>query len=368
MDLYEIDRKLSEFIKDIDFYSFLTPLNQKEERGKFFSALKKDEIYNPVFSYKGRELSDKKKELARLRSALDKEDELHKLFIKKMDFIDVQLELLEADDEHLADVAANLHGMPSAECLELTKKILSESKEEEYVFPEEVVTPDEMASILRAEMESKGIDWKCLISSKIVPKITVSGENKIIYVNSNLNYTAEEVERLKIHEIEVHIYRGANGGRQPFGIFAEGLAGYDETEEGLAIAAEEITGVLKVDTRQLKLYAGRALCVDLCMKGTFYETFRALCEFFPDYIAYRITERGKRGLKDTSRKGGLTKGFHYISGLIKMRKYIRREGDLSILYVGKIGVEDTDIVRRLLDEGILSSPKYLPEFIERKKA
>ncbi len=363
MDLNEVDRKLSEISKEINFYSFLTPLNGEEEKDKFFSSLRKEEAYNPVFSYKERGLGDKKSELNSMRSLLDEKKELHRLFIRKIDFVIRSLELLEADDTGFGDIARNLHGVPNAECLKFAKNILVETKKEAYAFPEEEVTPDEMASILRKVLEDKGIDWKCVISGKIVPKITVSGENKTVYVNSRINYTREEVERLKVHEVEVHIYRGANGARQPYRVFAEGLADYDETEEGLAIVAEEITGSLKLDRRQMKLYAGRAFCVDLCMGGTFYETFMALREFFPDYLAYRLTERGKRGLKDTSNKGGLTKGFHYISGFLKMREYIREGGDLKVLYVGKIGIEDVGSVRHLLSEGILSPPEYLPDFI-----
>ena len=148
-----------------------------------------------------------------------------------------------------------------------------------------------------------------------------------------------------------------------FGRRCQGLAGYDETEEGLAIIAEERTGVLEKDTRQMKLYAGRALCTDLCLKGTFFETFKGLCEFFPEYLAYRLTERGKRGLEDTSTEGALTKGFHYISGWLKVRRYIDEGKDLGVLYTGKIGVEDADVVSSLVREGVLKAPKHLPHFL-----
>ena len=204
-------------------------------------------------------------------------------------------------------------------------------------------------------------------SRKIVPKLTVSAKDKTIYINSRINYTAEEVERLKVHEIEVHVYRGVNGNEQPFRIFRDGLAGYDETEEGLAIMAEEKMGCLRTDTRQMKLYAGRALCVAHCMKGSFHDAFKKLREFFPEYLAYRLTERCKRGLEDTSKKGGFTRGFHYLSGWGKVREYVEGGGDLGILYVGKIGLEDTGTVRLLLEKGKLKPPRYLPGFISREE-
>jgi hypothetical protein len=221
-----------------------------------------------------------------------------------------------------------------------------------------------MASILKERLKEKGVKWKVVLSRKIVPKITVSAKDRTIYINAGIKYTREEVERLKIHEVEVHVYRGLNGDRQPFKIFRDGLAGYDETEEGLAILAEERAGCLEADTRQIKLYAGRALAADLCLKLSFYETFLKLREFFPDYLAYRLTERGKRGLERTEGRGGFPRDFHYISGWPKIRRYVENNGDLGILYVGKIGLGDVDAVKSMLEKGVLKPPKYLPDFIK----
>jgi len=365
INLQGIDSRISEITREVDFYSYLTPLNQKEEREKFFSDLGKGAVYNPVFRYKDVEYFYQEKWLRETREALDGNNDMHRLFIKKIDFVKEQLELIKSGDDRFTDIAVRLYGAPDGGCLDLAGKILAESKSRGYTFPEETVLPEEMASILREKLKDKGIDWKVVLSRKIVPKITVSGKDRTVYINTGIGYTAEEVERLKVHEIEVHIYRGANGGRQPYKLFAEGLAGYDETEEGLAILTEEVTGCLEKDTRQMKLYAGRATCTDYCMKGAFYEVFMRLREFFPDYIAYRLAERGKRGLRDTSKKGGFTKGFHYISGWRKVKKYVEDGGDLSILYIGKIGVEDIGIIRHLLDKGELKPPEYLPEFIGR---
>ncbi|NQT32242.1 MAG: DUF1704 domain-containing protein [Candidatus Omnitrophica bacterium] len=363
MNLQEIDKKIIEIARSINFYSYITPLNREEERDKFFKELKNNRLYNPVFKYKDRDFSGKMRALRSARSVLDESDSIQMIFAKKLDFIITQLELLGCGDPEFKSIAIKLHGSPDEECLRASKEILFDIKSEEYVFPEETVPSDEMVSILKKELNAEGIDWKCVLSSKIVPKITISGRDRTIYVNSHIDYTLAEVERLKVHEIRVHVYRGANGESQPYKIFAEGLAGYDETEEGLAIVAEDITGVLKADTRQMKLYAGRALCADYCLKGSFYETFSKLRELFPDYLAYRLTERGKRGMRDTSRPGGITKDFHYISGGLKVSKYSEAGGDLSVLYTGKIGLDDVDDVKRLIADGVLKTPKYLPEFV-----
>ena len=364
VNLQGIDSRISEITREVDFYSYLTPLNQKEEEEKFFSSLAKGEAYNPIFKYKGAKYFFQEKWLKEALGSLDENDKMHVLFASKIDFIIKQLELLESDDASFTDTAVKLYGRPDKECLARAKKILTESKSEGYVFPEENVTPEEMASVLRSTLEDKNIDWDVVLSRKIVPKITVSAKDRTVYINSGINYTASEIERLKIHEVKVHIYRGENGNIQPHKIFRDGLAGYDETEEGLALLAEERSGSLEVDTRQMKLYAGRALAADLCLEGSFYDTFMELRNFFPEYLAYRLTERGKRGLADTSNKGGFPRDFHYISGIQKIRKYVENSGDLSILYIGKIGLRDVDDAKALLDEGILRPPKHLPDFIK----
>jgi uncharacterized protein (TIGR02421 family) len=363
MDLHEVDRNLSEIARSVDFYPRLTPLNREEEKIKFFAALHEGRWYNPQFLYGENRFEDEKKVLLRIKDGLNKNDALQKIFSEKVEFMLTELELLETADRSFADVARRLHGEPSQKCTEDAIRILEQIKSRDYVFPEESVTPEEMASVLRAAIEEKGLDWSVKVTDKIIPKMTVSGKDKTLYVNSGIKYTEAEVQRLKVHEIEVHIFRGANGEAQPYRIFTEGLAGYNETEEGLAILLEEDSGCLDVDTRQMKLYAGRALSVDLCLKGSFHEAYMGLIEFFPDYMAYRLAERAKRGLKDTSRKGCLTKGYHYISGWRKLRKYVEEGGDLSIIYVGKVKIEDAGIVSGLVDEGVLKPAKYLPQLM-----
>ena len=365
MDLHEVDRNLSDIAISVDFYPRLTPLNREEEKVKFFAALDEGRPYNPQFLYGENRFEGEKKVLSRIKDGLDGNDTLQRIFAEKVEFMLAELELLEAGDDSFPDVASRLHGEPSRECTKDAVSILEQIKSRAYVFPEESVTPEEMASVLREAIEEKGLDWSVKVTDKIIPKMTVSGKDKTLYVNSGIKYTEAEVQRLKVHEIEAHIFRGANGGMQPYRIFTEGLAGYNETEEGLAILLEEESGCLEVDTRQMKLYAGRALSVDLCLKGSFHEAYMGLTEFFPDYMAYRLAERAKRGIKDTSRRGCLTKGSHYISGWRKLRKYVEEGGDLSIIYVGKVKLEDAGIVSGLLDKGVLKPAKYLPQLINK---
>ncbi|MFH1847173.1 MAG: tyrosine/phenylalanine carboxypeptidase domain-containing protein [Candidatus Omnitrophota bacterium] len=363
MNLHEIDKRLSGIIKDINFYSLLTPTNQYEEKQKFFKKHRNGQGYNPVFLYRKHDLTVYLKSLETLKAKLDTQDQLERLFKEKMDFAIGQIRLLQSEDHAFTEISAELYGIPDKVCLEEAGNILEKISTTGYVFPDETVTPCEMAVIFQKNLGIAGIDWEVILSDKIIPKITVSGKDKRVYINSRINYTREEVQRLKVHEIDVHVYRGANGDIQPFWIFREGLAGYDETEEGLAIILEEMSGCLRIDNRQEKIYAARALSVEYSIEGAFYDVFIRLKDFFPEEIAYRMAERTKRGLTDTSLSGGFTKDFHYMSGWRKLRKYAEEKKDIKILYTGKIGVEHVEIVEALISSKVLSPPCFVPEIL-----
>ncbi|MFH1878596.1 MAG: tyrosine/phenylalanine carboxypeptidase domain-containing protein [Candidatus Omnitrophota bacterium] len=363
MDIREIDEKLSAIVRGMDFYSLLTPVNREEEEKNFFENFKKSREYNPVFRYRQKDLSAEKEWLKNAEGLPDKKSPAHCLLKNKIGFVLEQIRFLECGDNLIKDASIKLYGIPEKAHFDEALNILADTACAGQFFPEEDVTPGQMADELRAGLISRGIDWEVVLTEKIVPKITVSGKDRTIYINSAINYTQAEILRLMTHELDVHVLRGVNGTAQPFRIFVEGLAGYTETEEGLAVFAEEVSGCLETDIRQKKIYAGRALAAYYCMDESFYGVFKALTVFFPDYLAYRITERTKRGLRDTSVKGGITKGFHYISGLEKVRAYVERGGDLSILYVGKIGLSHIEPVAELLADGILKPPRYLPGFL-----
>jgi len=366
MDLKSIDKGISELSAEIDLYSFLTPLNREEERARFFDAVSGGREYNPVFTYRQPSRSGPEPEIQGMLKVLKGARGAGSLLLGKAEHLLAEVSLLSADDKAYGEKAVKLHGMPDRETTDKSLEILENSREEKDVFPEETVSPEEMADTVRNVLAEKRVEWTVRISPKIVPKITVSGRDRTIYINAAVFYTPQEVERLKVHEVEVHIFRGANGSLQPYRILAEGTAGYDATEEGLAIIAEEITGCLEVDTRQMKLYAGRALAASLALERPFFGVFKALLRYFPEEIAYRITERVKRGMKDTSRKGGLTKDQNYIRGWLEMKKFTGSGGDIGKLYAGKIGTGDLDIVTGMMERGELVPPKYLPEFAENK--
>jgi len=88
-------------------------------------------------------------------------------------------------------------------------------------------------------------------------------------------FRAERVEPLLHHEVGTHVVTYLNGARQPLTLLRIGLPGYDETQEGLAVLAEYLTGGL--DPRRLRVLAARVVAIGKMLDGAgFLEIFEAL--------------------------------------------------------------------------------------------
>lgn len=363
-ECFEFSERLALLSQKLDLSSATTPLNQSQEREKFFAWLKQGKEYNPSFIY-----PPPKADIANLQREIDsifpkrglpgfKEIALLHSLEKTRAYLTKKIKLLEVIGRpEFSRRSISLYGKPGAHCLKIARRIL----ESNAVECNETVTAKTIEEALEEEIRKFNLDWKVKLVDTITTKVSISALNKEVLVNEKLKFTPFEVERLKVHEIDIHVLRAENGSRQPLRIFQTGLGGYQETEEGLSVYFEEKTNNL--DRLQEKLYAARALGVVLALKGDFFSVFSQLSQYLPRELAYRISERVKRGLSDTSGRGGFSKDYYYISGREKIREYIRQGGDVRILFVGKIGLGDIDFVQRLLNRTILSQPAILPEFI-----
>jgi uncharacterized protein (TIGR02421 family) len=78
-------------------------------------------------------------------------------------------------------------------------------------------------------------------------------------------FRADRVEPLLHHEIGTHVVTYQNGAKQQLALLTIGLPGYDETQEGLAVLAEYLTGGL--DPRRLRVLAARVVAVGKMLEG-----------------------------------------------------------------------------------------------------
>ena len=76
-----------------------------------------------------------------------------------------------------------------------------------------------------------------------------------------------------------------------------------------------------------------------------------------DRTAYNIAMRVYRG-------GGLTKDAVYLRGLVAILNYMKKDGDLRPLLVGKMAVEHIPIIKELQYRKVLRAAPITPRYLQ----
>jgi len=201
-------------------------------------------------------------------------------------------------------------------------------------------------------------DWQTTIRPRMVADVTVG--NGHIYIREDAKFAAMHIEALIAHEIETHILTAENGSHQPYAIFRSGCANYLDTQEGLAVYNQNR---IYSPFHEKRYNPPRGvLGVAFALEHSFADTREYLQETlgYDAEKALNITISMKRGLVDTSYPGAFTKSVVYYRGLRAIEQYVKDGGDLTRLYVGKIALEDLELIEKI--EG-LEAPLILPSFL-----
>ena len=169
---------------------------------------------------------------------------------------------------------------------------------------------------------------------------------------------ADRVEPLLHHEVGTHVVTYQNGARQPLTLLTIGLPGYDETQEGLAVLAEYLTGGL--DPRRLRVLAARVVAVGRMLAGAgFLEIFESLRDEYgmPARTAWSVAIRVVVG-------GGSVKDAIYLRGIIRILEALAEGISLDVLFVGKLALDHIPLIQDLLDRGVLQPPWVRPRWLD----
>lgn len=197
------------------------------------------------------------------------------------------------------------------------------------------------------------------VTNEVASLIVSGGE---LLISPDMSFPPDRVNALIQHEIGTHLVTWFNGRSQPFHQLQAGLAGYEELQEGLAVLSEYLVGGLNLT--RLRQLAGRVVAVHAMLDdATFVDCFRLLTDSygFARRIAYTITMRVYRG-------GGLTKDAVYLRGLLTMLDYVKNDGDLGPLFVGKIAAPHIPIIRELKFRRVLTEPPLTPNYMQQPEA
>lgn len=349
-----IQKRLLACSKELNSDKFISPINDTEEKKKFFDAYRKGIEYNPQYKYKIPTLSIDKIEKRVL--GIKTNDKILKKLRERL-LLEVYFIRTISDD----NFSIIMNGLPNDTLVNMASKQMTKkkSKRQKRYIKAEIVK-----EIMEERLASYGIvDWSVKISRKIVANAVSELSKKTLSIKRR-NYSESELKSLLVHEIDTHILRSVNGENQKYHILGVlGMPYYLKTEEGLAIYMEELAGVHSKG--RMRFMMARVIACNLALKYSFYHIFKELHEKYKFSMnnAYLITKRVKRGLRDTSKAGGYIKDHLYFEGYMMIKEYVEKGGDIRVLWAAKIGLDDLYLIK----DKILKKPTILPTYFSISK-
>ncbi|MFC4870908.1 flavohemoglobin expression-modulating QEGLA motif protein [Negadavirga shengliensis] len=360
--VWKIDRQLSELQTKYQFLLLISPLNTMEAKKKFQARnfqsnprflyrllpIDPDQIKEDLFKIDIRSIEDPT--ITLLFTAKREEIEKQVTMLKERgtkNFLFSSIRLYSSVDKHLYETAISiLESIPPersdggewVDCHYLAKKCREEIAYYRQFYP--------------------AMEAKVEIKPDIVGMLVSQGQ---LYIGESFRVPKNRVEALVHHEVGTHVLTFYNGKAQPFTQMSTGFAGYEELQEGLAVLSEYLVGGLTGE--RMRMLAGRVVAAHSLTEGSgFRETFKLLTGTyrFNETPAFEITARIYQG-------GGCTKDIIYLRGLISLIKYLKNEGELSPLYVGKIALDHVPLIKELQMRKILNPHPLIPRFLKQRE-
>ncbi len=345
--LFEIDTYIDSLVKKIELLSYVNPINIEEEKSKFFNS---KYLAGPNFEYPQLDFDKFKlhREFFTQSIELIEDKELGKLYEDIIYFYSGLIQCIETVGEGKKFYYNSLHsfGTPTEQDVENATFILHFTEEDvnsEMFQPK--YAPDEAEKLFRAYSKQYDFTYDIKRTEKMSAIAMVLNNIQTLVINSNHTFSDNEMAILTNHEIGVHMVTTMNGLLHPLKIFSHGFPNNVETQEGIAVFSEYMSGSLTI--KRLKELAYRVLAVDSLAKGySFSKTFRLLhsTHDLDRDTAYYITVRAHRG-------GGFTKDYLYLTGLKKVYDYYKQGKDLSLLLTGKVSLEYTSTIEDMIKKG-----------------
>ena len=354
----DIDASLTEIERSVNLLLNVTPVNATEAWADFQRS-----DYGTAPTLRLRELEFEpdlvRRELYDLEIENVTDPALHILFRAKRDEIARQITALEdRDTARFVYGSLQLYG-------EIAPPLVSAAEELLAMIPEQApstssVTAGVFAEAARAEVDRYRAAYPDFPSNVEVrddiSELMVSFGRLLIPEAAAIR--ADRVEPLLHHEVGTHVVTYQNGARQPLKLLTIGLPGYDETQEGLAVLAEYLTGGL--DPRRLRVLAARVVAIAEMLDGAgFLEIFESLRTEYriPTRTAWSIGIRVVVG-------GGSVKDAIYLRGIARLLEAIAEGISLDVLFVGKLALDHIPLIQDLLDREVINPPWVRPRWLD----
>jgi len=350
-----VDHALAQLSASMKFLLEITPVNAADVRGGFLDG----DVGEPVFTY--RELEVEPEVVVEQLAAIDigsvEDTTLAHLLRAKHREMQLQVEMLRArDSDDFLGLSIELYGGVSPALRDQAESLLEAVPSAETRGAS--LDAEEFLELALAEIgHYREQDREIEMHAEIRPDVSgvmVSGDTLLIGAESAVQRT--RAEGLLHHEIGTHLVTQVNGAAQPVKVLGAGLAGYDETQEGLAVLAEVACGGLTAF--RLRQLAGRVVTVHRLVAGaSFSQAHGALLEAgFPRGSAFNTVMR-------VYRAGGMTKDAIYLRGLLDLLAHLREGGILDLLWRGKFSLDDLPLIAELDEKGVLLPARLKPRYL-----
>jgi uncharacterized protein (TIGR02421 family) len=352
-----VDRELAQVSESYRFLLDVTPVDVEVHRDAFLRG----RAGEPAFTY--RPLEDEPDVIGAVLDEIavgDVEDTtLGHLLRAKHREVGLQLDMLRArGTDDFLPLSIELYGSVAPWLLARAEAILDSVEAPPPGPGDERIGAARFVALAEAELAHyRAIDPDIGVHAEVrtdASGIMVAGPDLI--VGAAARVTAGRAHALLQHEVGTHLVTYVNGTYQPVRAMATGLAGHEETQEGLAVLAEYAVGGLS--HHRLRQLAARVVAVHEMVSGaTFGAVHQRLVETgFSTSGAFTTTMRAFRS-------GGLTKDAIYLRGLLELLEHLAAGGNLDLFWLGKLSLRDLPLVSELADRGVLAPPKLLPRYL-----
>lgn len=348
--LRTIDKKLYSHLKGMEVLSYVNPKNLESSRKRFFDSNYKK---NPDFSYVPLKINvyDLKKSLYELPLNKIEDVSIQGLYKSIIDEQVTTIDLLASrgTDRFLYE-SLKLYDKPSPNDVMNANYLIQSAG-----FSDEEkrnLNGKQAIEYFQKELLTIGIGGKIALKRNMAARAMVDSKSRTLFINDKAMFNRNDLSLLKEHEIGVHLLSTMNALEQPLRCLSLGLPKNTETQEGLAILSEALTGYMPMS--RLKQLAYRTIAVNLMVKGY---GFKDIFEYFGDEflfdkdMAYDIAARVTRG-------GGFTKDYVYLKGFVQVYNAYKSGYDLENLLIGKTSLEYGTLLDELRDRRLLTPLAY----------
>lgn len=345
--LFDIDSNLNRLVKKIELLNYINPLNIESEKKQFYSSKYN---YEPQFKYPKIRFNGYKLHRLFFSQRLEriKDESIRELYKDIIYEYSGLIECIETIGQGRKFYFNSLKsfGTPTERDIENAKFILrfDDSDFEEDLLP--LYNVDDAIAYFEDYRKRYDFDFTIKKSTNISAAAMVQNNTKTLLLRRNHKFSKNQLAVLANHEIGVHMVTTFNGLSQPLKVFSNGFPNNVETQEGLAVYSEYMSGNLTIT--RLKELAYRVIASDSLAKGySFSDTFDLLHNQYKlnRDKAFIVTLRVHRG-------GGFTKDHLYLTGLKKVYDYAKAGEDLNVLLTGKVTLEYKDVILKMQELGL----------------